>query len=82
MKTGSFGIHILLKKICASVFSSPLGNIDLMIFQIFFFSWDKISSSTALWQEGKRRLCILNNKMIQSSNCTFRLKVAENQLSL
>ena len=37
MKTGSFGIHILLKKICASIFSSPLGNIDLMIFQIFFF---------------------------------------------
>ena len=37
MKTGSFGIHILLKKICASIFSSPLRNIDLMIFQIFFF---------------------------------------------
>ena len=37
MKTGSLGTHILFKKISASIFSSLLGNIDLMIFQIAFF---------------------------------------------
>ena len=66
MKTWSFGTHILSKEISACIFRSLLGNIDLMIFQIVFFSRDKISSSTALWHVEKKRLCILNNKMMQS----------------
>ena len=43
MKTGSLGTHILFKKISASIFSSLLGNIDLMIFQIAFFLLRKIT---------------------------------------
>ena len=65
METWSFGTHILFKEISASIFRTLLGDIDLMIFQIVFFSRDKTSSSTALCQVGKRRLCILNNKMMQ-----------------
>ena len=59
METWSFGTHILFKEISASIFRT------LMIFQIVFFSRDKTSLSTALCQVGKRRLCILNNKMMQ-----------------
>ena len=66
MKTWSFGTHILSKEISACIFLSLLGDIDLMIFQIVFFSRDKISSSTSLWHAGKKRLCILTNKMMQS----------------
>ena len=51
MKTWSFGTHILSKEISACIFLSLLGDIDLMIFQIVFFSRDKISSSTALWKK-------------------------------
>ena len=65
METWSFGTHILFKEISVSIFRTLLGDIDLMIFQIVFFSRDKTSSSTALCQVGKRRLCILNNKMMQ-----------------
>ena len=65
METWSFGTHILFKEISASIFRTLLGDVDLMIFQIVFFSRDKTSSSTALCQVGKRRLCILNNKMMQ-----------------
>ena len=54
MKTWSFGTHILSKEISACIFRSLLGNIDLMIFQIVFFSRDKISSSTALWHVEKK----------------------------
>ena len=65
METWSFGTHIMFKEISASIFRTLLGDIDLMIFQIVFFSREKTSSSTALCQVGKRRLCILNNKMMQ-----------------
>ena len=73
--------HTVKENMCEHIFE-PIRKYWLNDLSNIFFSWDKISSSTALWQEEKRRLCILNNKMIQSSNCTFRLKVAENQLSL
>ena len=58
--------HTVQENICEHIFE-PISKYWLDdLSNSFFFSWDKILSSKALWQVGKRRLCILNNKMRQS----------------